>query len=705
MALLFKKKTEGGFKLNSNIFDVLQEKGFLRPSQIQSIFQKAKELKKPVEEVLEESGFVSEDNLALSYSILHDIPLIHLSNKLVSEEVLSKIPKDIAEKYQIVPFEEEDGFLKVGVVNPKKVLEDSQILSKISEKNQINPSLYVISKTDFKRILTQYKEGLEEEKIPSVSLTGIEIPDHVLHKLPEAVAKKYKMVVFDFIPDKLLKMAVLNPSDIRIKEILNFIRSRTGLTILEYKTREEDLESTLKGYEKKPKVIKERGEAVERVEPVVTVEKVAKEIPPEEIVPEDVALLIKKDIQDENELGSVVKAGYVPKIVAALINFALVKRATDIHVQPYEKDLLVRYRIDGLLRDILHTPLDLHPAIISRIKILSKLKIDEQRIPQDGRFDLNFHGKEVDIRVSTLPTTHGEKTVLRLLDKSVGIISLEQLGLQGRSFDILIKEIEKPYGVILATGPTGSGKSTTLYAIICRIKNETINIITLEDPVEYEIEGVNQCQVKPEIGFDFASGLRSILRQDPNIMMVGEIRDLETASMVTHSALTGHLVLTTLHTNNAAGALPRLINMGVEPFLITSAMNAIIAQRLVRKICDKCKEEFKMPEGAQEDLKKEIEKMPQGTLEELKIERPFRFYRGKRCPECNNSGYKGRIGIFEVLEMTSKIEDITVKRRPASEILEVATSSGMITMRQDGILKVLQGLTTYDEVLRVTAVD
>jgi type II secretory ATPase GspE/PulE/Tfp pilus assembly ATPase PilB-like protein len=357
------------------------------------------------------------------------------------------------------------------------------------------------------------------------------------------------------------------------------------------------------------------------------------------------------------------------------------------------------------LRDITRIPIDLHPAIVSRIKILSKLKIDEQRIPQDGRFDVNFHDREVDIRVSTLPTANGEKVVLRLLDKSFGILTLEQLGLQGKGFNDLIREISKPHGVILATGPTGCGKTTTLYAILNRVKNPTVNIVTLEDPVEYEIDGINQSQIRPDIGFSFATGLRSILRQDPNIIMVGEIRDTETAQMVTHAALTGHLVLTTLHTNEAASALPRLINMGVEPFLITTALNAIIAQRLLRRICQKCQEEVKLGEAVLNELEDEIKKMPPGTLESVNLKRPFSFRKGKGCDECDNKGYKGRIGIFEVLVVTPAIEDLAVKRRPASEIHEQAIKQGMLTMRQDGILKVLQGLTTYDEVLRVTTTE
>jgi len=392
--------------------------------------------------------------------------------------------------------------------------------------------------------------------------------------------------------------------------------------------------------------------------------------------------------------------GSVPKAVAAIINFALVKKASDIHAEPTPKYLRVRCRIDGILEDIVNLPISMHPPFISRVKILSKLKIDESRVPQDGRFDIRFKDREVDVRVSTLPTVHGEKLVMRVLDKSQGILSLEDLGMQGGAFDAAARAMSKPYGIILSTGPTGSGKSTTLYAILNRISKPGVNIVTLEDPVEYEIPGISQCQIKPEIGFTFATGLRSILRQDPNILMVGEIRDAETAGMATHAALTGHLVLSTLHTNDTAGALPRLINMGVEPFLITSSINLVIAQRLVRRICPKCREEMKAPTKLIDQLKAELAQISSAnTKDRPRIPAEPKLYFGKGCSECSQ-GFRGRIGIFEVMEITPKIEDLAVTKRPANEIREVALSEGMITMRQDGIIKAFSGLTTIDEVFQ-----
>ena len=410
--------------------------------------------------------------------------------------------------------------------------------------------------------------------------------------------------------------------------------------------------------------------------------------------------LLKGPVISVEELAKAFRNGVIPEIVAATLFLAIRMKASDVHIEALANAVRLRYRIDGILHDIISVPHFLHAPLISRIKILAKMKIDEQRIPQDGRFDVVIDNRQVDLRVSTLPTVHGEKIVMRLLDKSGGVLTLEQLGVTGTNFDALIANIAKPYGIIMSTGPTGSGKSTTLYAVLSRLSKPGVNIITLEDPVEYELPGVNQAQVKPQIGFTFAEGLRSVLRQDPNIIMVGEVRDLETAAMATHAALTGHLVLTTLHTNDAAGALPRLINMGVEPFLITSSLNAVIGQRLVRKICDKCREKATIPNTLLETIKQELANLPSGQMKKINLEQLI-FYHGKGCKECNN-GYSGRIGIFEVLQMSSRVEDLAVRKAPTSEIKKAAIADGMITMIQDGLLKALKGITTVDEVMRVT---
>lgn len=419
---------------------------------------------------------------------------------------------------------------------------------------------------------------------------------------------------------------------------------------------------------------------------------------------EGLGKLLDKDITSLDELKNIIKKNSIPQIVAALVSYAISLNASDVHIEPFEDELLIRYRIDGQLRNIIKLPPNMHAPLISRVKILSKLKLDETRVPQDGRFDVAFLTREVDLRVSTMPAVHGEKGVLRILDKSKGIISLESLGMVGRGFDVLIASINQPYGIIMATGPTGSGKSTTLYAILARVATSTVNVITLEDPVEYEMKGINQSQINPKIGYTFADGLRSILRQDPNIIMVGEVRDSETANMATQAALTGHLVLTTLHTNDASGALPRLINMGIEPFLITSSINAIIGQRLVRKICEKCKQEITLPAGIIKEVDDELAKISASNQkDQARMIKPYKFYQGKGCDKCNNTGYSGRLGVYEILPMSSKIEELTIAHATANQMLDQAITEGMITMKQDGILKCLSGVTTLDEVLKETS--
>jgi type II secretory ATPase GspE/PulE/Tfp pilus assembly ATPase PilB-like protein len=368
--------------------------------------------------------------------------------------------------------------------------------------------------------------------------------------------------------------------------------------------------------------------------------------------------------------------------------------------------------VDGILHNSISLPKKIGPAIVSRVKILSNLKIDEKRKPQDGRFRVKDLGRIVDFRVSTFPTSHGEKVVLRILDTQTGVIEVDDLGFQGRDLKALQSTIQEPFGIILVTGPTGSGKSTTLYAVLKILNQEGVNIVTLEDPVEYVLEGVNQSQVKPEIGYDFASGLRSILRQDPDVVMVGEIRDEETAELAIHAALTGHLVLSTLHTNSAVGGVARLVDMGIQPFLLSSALNLLIGQRLVRKICSECKEEVphsEIPREALDMIKSELKKMPKGALERLKIsdannvsDEQIKLYRGKGCGRCHSSGYKGRLGIFEVLELNNELSKMVGDGDNINDIETKAKEGGYTIMKQDGILKSLQGLTTIEEVQRVT---
>lgn len=403
---------------------------------------------------------------------------------------------------------------------------------------------------------------------------------------------------------------------------------------------------------------------------------------------------------------SVIQSAPVTKLLSVIIRHAIDGSASDIHIEPYgTKEYRVRFRVDGMLYASLSIPKEVGRAVVSRIKILSELKIDEKRKPQDGRFKINESGRMVDFRVSSLPVVDGEKIVLRLLDTGNNVIDLDSMGLMGKGKEILLKNIKEPFGVILMTGPTGSGKSTTLYACLDILNKEERNIITLEDPVEYSISGINQSQINPEIGYTFASGLRSILRQDPNVIMVGEIRDSETAELTIHAALTGHLVLSTLHTNSSIGAIPRLIDMGIEAFLLASSLRVVGAQRLVRRICNECREEIKIAPAILTYINDQIKELSKVEISkyDINLENGLHVYKGKGCEACNESGYKGRIAIFEALEIDNELKEI-ISQHNGSEIdvQEHAKKQGMVTIKQDGILKVLLGLTTLEEVERVT---
>jgi type IV pilus assembly protein PilB len=402
---------------------------------------------------------------------------------------------------------------------------------------------------------------------------------------------------------------------------------------------------------------------------------------------------IVEDAEDDNEVGAAAAAADAPvvKLVNSLLSDAVARGASDIHIEPYEKQLRVRFRIDGMLHEMMSPPFKMKNAITSRLKIMAELDIAEKRVPQDGRIKVRMHGKPIDLRVSTLPTIFGEKVVMRILDQSNLQIDLAKLGFHPSALARFLNAIESPYGMVLVTGPTGSGKSTTLYSALQKINKTHSNIMTAEDPVEYNIHGVNQVNVHEEIGLTFASALRAFLRQDPNIIMVGEIRDLDTASIATKAALTGHLVLSTLHTNDASSSINRLVDMGIEPFLVSSSVLLIIAQRLVRRLCDKCKAPTSMhPE----------------VLRELGImENPdeLRLFEPKGCPVCNDTGYKGRVGLYEVMEISPTLREMIVDRASTSEIKAQAEKEGMLTLRSDGVEKFKDGRTSLEEVLRETA--
>jgi type IV pilus assembly protein PilB len=521
------------------------------------------------------------------------------------------------------------------------------------------------------------KKKAEALGLPLVNLIGKTIPNDVLREIPEESAIFYQIIPFAK-DEKVLKVGLVDPNNLQAQEALRFITLRSGLKPEIHLISEVDFNEAIKQYRN---LKEEVGAALQQLK-----KEVARE---------------KEETADEKyEAKRVGVEAPISKIVAVMLKYAQDGRASDIHIEPFEKDLKIRYRVDGVLFTSLVLPKATQASIVSRIKILSNLKIDETRIPQDGRFQAMIGERTIDFRVSILPTIHGEKTVLRILDSSTGLMGFEQLGLVSHNLEALRKAIKQPFGMILITGPTGSGKSTTLYAILKELNQEGVNIISLEDPVEYHIDGVNQSQIKPEINYTFASGLRSILRQDPDIIMVGEIRDSETAGLAVHAALTGHILLSTLHTNNVVGVIPRLIDMGVESFLIPSSLNLSIAQRLVRRLCDDCKKEIKLEDKVIAMIEKELKSVPEKILEDLKISKPYKIYSAPGCKLCNNKGTKGRIAIYEVLAMTKELEKITIEGLTEQKIVAEADRQGMITMKQDGFLKVLQGVVSLEEVLR-----
>ena len=523
------------------------------------------------------------------------------------------------------------------------------------------------------------KKKAESLNLPFKDLTGEKIPVEVLKEIPEEAATFYR-----FVPIKkegnVLEVGMVDPEDLKAREALRFIALRSKLkpkifvitpshlkeVLRQYRTLREEIKRALTELEKEFK------EEKEKVKPEEIVARIAQEAP-------------------------------ITKIVAVILKHAVEGRASDIHIEPMEKQLRVRFRVDGVLHTSLILPLHILEAIVSRIKILANLRIDETRVPQDGRFQTTIEGRKIDLRVSTLPTSKGEKVALRVLDPLIGLKDLPELGLQGRNLSLIQESIKKPYGMILITGPTGSGKTTTLYAIMDILNKEGVNIISLEDPIEYRIEGINQSQIRPEIGYTFASGLRSILRQDPDIIMVGEIRDEETAGLAVHAALTGHIVLSTLHTNNAIGVIPRLIDMGVRPFLIPSTLNLAIAQRLVKRLCVHCRKEIVAPPQISKIIQKELGKLDQEQLKKLKIDPnpPYKIYRASGCKFCAYKGTKGRVALFEMLAMTSELEKIIISSPTEANLEKEAARQGMITMKQDGIIKVLQGIVSFEEVMKV----
>ena len=564
----------------------------------------------------------------------------------------------------------------------KKILEKSDIMpppefKKFSEEAaKYGKTLenYLIEK----KIITSnslYENAASYFKVPFINLKDQIIRKDILFNIPEPLASTHQIIAFA-ADDKEIKIAALDPENI---EIFEFIRKKTNLKPIIYLTTPDSFNEIIKQYHKSLKAE-------------------------------------FKNLADENTDGGDANlkklAANLPivRIVNTLLEYAIFEGASDIHLEPEEKDVIARYRVDGILKTVMTLPKNVQPGIIARIKILANLKVDEHRLPQDGRFKINTKEYKVSFRVSIIPTFDGEKIVMRLLNEKAQVLTLEQLGLQPAALESIKRNISKPHGMILVTGPTGSGKTTTLYTIMNILNTPEVNIITIEDPIEYRMPRVNQSQVNPKIGYTFAAGLRAFLRQDPNIIMVGEIRDQETAEIAIHAAMTGHLMLSTLHTNDAVTTLPRLSDMGVPAFLVAATTNIIIAQRLVRKVCPNCIQSYKLDKQTIIELKEQLDlENIMRTLEEKKIIinakqgiEALLFYRGKGCKQCSNSGYKGRLGIYEVLEITETMSELILKKASPADLKKQAETQNMLTIIEDGFIKAKNGITTIEEIMRVT---
>lgn len=541
------------------------------------------------------------------------------------------------------------------LIETKRLLSKKQLESAVEKSgNNQNSLLATLVESDLVGEEALYREIAKKVNLPFVRLGPNSVNPDSLHIIPEKVAKKKRVLVFQ--KDK--NSVGLALVDLAIDDLAQMIQKKTNLTVKKFLTTPSDLKKSW--------------------------------------------ILYRENLQQTIDLilsgkaGTFLETAPIAKIVDLLIEYAYEDRASDIHIEPGENYCLIRFRIDGILQDVLTLPKDLDERMVSRIKVLSRLRTDEHLSPQDGKFRFPLEEENLDIRVSIIPVADGEKVVLRLLTSRAREYTLTSLGLSEADLEKITRSLERPYGLILSTGPTGSGKTTTIYALIKILNNREQNITTIEDPIEYRIRGINQIQLNPKANLTFANGLASILRQDPNVIFVGEIRDSQTAAITVNAGLTGHLVLSTVHTNNAVGALPRLMEMGVEPFLLSSTVNLIIAQRLLRKICDECKSSYS---SSQQEL---IKALGAGALKKNSARGKIKLFRGVGCPACLQTGYLGRVGVFEVLPVTKKLRQLIIQGGDADMILELAVKEGMTTMFDDGLAKTLAGITTVEELLRVT---
>jgi type IV pilus assembly protein PilB len=570
-----------------NLLTTLAEKKIIDTPTLEAIEEELESSDKSVEEALEEHG-VEESTILETKSEMFNMPTKQVGDKNIPFEVLRNVPEESARHYQFVPIGVDEGVLAIGVINPDNI-EAHDALNFISSKTGMPYKLFLISNTDFSKVLSMYKD-----------ISG---------EVSEAV-------------------------------------------------QEYDL-SVEKSLEEIDKIEKEKGKKVEESKD-----------------------LIKEDAP-------------VTKIVSTILRYASEGNASDIHIEPLSKTFRVRFRVDGVLNTSLVLPVKVHRAVVARIKVLSNMKLDEKRKPQDGRFSASVGERRVDFRVSTFPTYYGEKIVMRILDTEKGVWGIDKMGLSKRNVDLIRKAIDKPFGLILISGPTGSGKSTTLYSMLSEVDRDRKNVLSLEDPVEYNIEGISQSQVFPEINYTFATGLRSTLRQDPDIIMVGEIRDKETAQLAIQAALTGHLVLSTIHTNNAAGVIPRLVDMGVDPFLIAPTLIVAIAQRLVRTLCPDTGKPIAIEGAIKAMIEEQFEDLPEKYRKDINVGK--NLYQAESSSECPN-GTRGRTAVMEILEMNEELEHVILTNPVDEEIQRVARSTGMLTMKEDGIIKSSQRIIPFEEV-------
>lgn len=580
------------------------------------------------------------------------------------------------------------------ILRQGEVISESQLAELKMEAERTHHSLQTIILEH--RVLSEAQLGQkigEYINVPFVTIEPKDIPDDVLKRIPEHIARQYNVVLFAADDNGVLSLAMEDPDDV---QALNFIQKEIGYNIKVFLATKNNILDCLENY---------RGNITDELDEVVSIQSGA-----------------ESDSQNVSE-EEISENSPIAQTVNLLLEYAIKSGASDIHIEPREDFVQVRYRIDGVLKEVNKLPRNVQGALVSRIKILSNLKIDERRVPQDGRFKIKVSGKQYALRVSTLPIADGEKIVMRILDESNQAVALDSLGYWGLSLSTLKDAMAQPNGMILVTGPTGSGKSTSLFSVLSELNTPDVNISTIEDPVEYKIPGVNQTQTNAKAGMTFASGLRALLRQDPNIIMVGEIRDGETANLGVQAALTGHLVFSTLHTNNAATCLPRLLDMGIEPFLIASTVKAVIGQRLVRRLCMHCRQQY-VPDAGELAYIVQMFNLKRGSMQRLHaleqqaaadkiggstplgstdvtiqyLWRP----NPEGCDECGHNGFKGRVGIYEVLGISIPIQKMITANATSNEIQQQAITEGMVTMQTDGFVKSLRGVTTLEEVLRAT---